>query len=56
MGRQEQPERDEETNINERYIVEDADITGVSEEELTQALRDDLHRARREAPRFRRRR
>ena len=29
-------------NINERYIVEDADITGVSEEELTQALRDDL--------------
>ena len=42
MGRKEQPERDEEININERYIVEDADITGVSEEELTQALRDDL--------------
>ena len=41
MGRQEQPERDD-TNINDRYIVEDADITGVSEEELTQALRDDL--------------
>ncbi len=44
MGRKEQPERDpeDEININERYIVEDADITGVSEEELTQALRDDL--------------
>ena len=41
MGRQEQPERDD-TNINDRYIVEDADITGVSEGELTQALRDDL--------------
>ena len=43
MGRQEQPERDDDININARYIVEDADITGVSEEELTQALRDDLH-------------
>ena len=30
MGRQEQPERDD-TNINDCYIVEDADITGVSE-------------------------
>ena len=42
MGRQEKPERDDDININARYIVEDADITGVSEEELTQALRDDL--------------
>jgi hypothetical protein len=41
MGRQEQPEHDDD-NINARYIVEDADITGPSEEELTEALRDDL--------------
>ena len=42
MGRQERPERDDDSNINERYIVEAADIKGVPEEELTQALRDDL--------------
>jgi hypothetical protein len=40
MGRQEVPDRDD--NINARYIVEKADITGVPETELTQALRDDL--------------
>ena len=40
MGRQAQPARDE--NVNERYIVEQADITGVPEAALTQALRDDL--------------
>jgi hypothetical protein len=54
MGRQGQPERDRErdperdrewdddTNVNARYIVEDADIAGISDEELTPALRDDL--------------
>lgn len=40
MGRQSAPERDD--NVNARYIVEQADITGVPEAELTQALRDDL--------------
>ena len=40
MGRQAERTRDE--NVNERYIVEQADITGVPEAELTQALRDDL--------------
>ena len=34
------PDRDD--NINARYIVEEADITGVPDDELTQALRDDL--------------
>jgi Omp85 superfamily domain len=41
VGRQEAPDRDD--NINARYIVEQADITGVSEAELTQELRDELH-------------
>ena len=40
VGRQEAPDRDD--NVNDRYIVEEADITGVPEAELTQALRDDL--------------
>ena len=40
MGRQSDPDRDD--NVNERYIVEQADITGVPDDELTQALRDDL--------------
>src|SRR5439155_5237398 len=40
MGRQEDTTR--EDNVNGRYIVEDADITGVPDAELTQALRDDL--------------
>jgi Omp85 superfamily domain len=40
MGQQDQPDRDD--NINARYIVEDAHITGVSQDDLTQALRDDL--------------
>jgi hypothetical protein len=40
MGRQDQPDRDD--NINARYIVEQADITGVPDAELTQGLRDDL--------------
>lgn len=40
VGRQEVPDRDD--NINARYIVEQADIRGVPDEELTQALRDDL--------------
>jgi len=39
MGRQEISERDD--NINRRYIVEDADITGAPEEDL-EALRDEL--------------
>jgi hypothetical protein len=41
VGRQTEPDRDE--NVNARYIVERADITGVPDAELTQALRDDLH-------------
>jgi Omp85 superfamily domain len=40
VGRQEVAERDD--NINARYIVEQADIHGVPDEELTQPLRDDL--------------
>jgi hypothetical protein len=40
MGLQDVPDRDD--NINARYIVEQADISGVPEAELTQALRDDL--------------
>jgi surface antigen Omp85-like protein len=40
MGRQLEPDRDD--NVNARYIVEQADITGVPDDELTQALRDDL--------------
>ena len=40
MGRQSEPDRDD--NVNARYIVEQADITGVPDDELTQALRDDL--------------
>ena len=40
MGRRDAPDRD--ANINEHYIVEHADISGVPEPELTQALRDDL--------------
>ena len=40
VGRKDVPDRDD--NINARYIVEQADITGVPEEELTQELRDAL--------------
>jgi Omp85 superfamily domain len=40
VGRQEVPDRDD--NINARYIVEQADIRGVPDEELTQSLRADL--------------
>jgi len=40
MGRREPPDRDD--NVNARYIVEEARITGLPEEELTQPLRDDL--------------
>jgi len=40
MGRQSEPPRDD--NVNARYIVEHADITGVPDAELTQALRDEL--------------
>ena len=40
VGRQDQPDRDD--NVNSRYIVEDADITGVPEADVSQALRDDL--------------
>jgi Omp85 superfamily domain len=40
MGRQSVPERDD--NVNARYIVEQADIIGVPDAELTKALRDDL--------------
>ena len=39
VGRQDEPDR--EDNINARYIVERADITGV-DDELTPGLRDDL--------------
>ena len=39
MGRQSESDRDD--NVNARYIVEQADITGVPDDELTQALRDD---------------
>jgi hypothetical protein len=40
VGRQEARER--EDNVNSRYIVEEADIRGVPDDELTDALRDDL--------------
>jgi Omp85 superfamily domain len=40
MGRQADPDRDD--NVNARYIVEQADIVGMPDAELTQALRDDL--------------
>jgi Omp85 superfamily domain len=40
MGRQSEPDRDD--NVNARYIVEHADITGLPDAELTQPLRDDL--------------
>jgi Omp85 superfamily domain len=40
VGRQGEPGHDE--NVNARYVVEHADITGVPDTELTQALRDDL--------------
>jgi surface antigen Omp85-like protein len=40
MGRQEDADHDD--NVNGRYIVEQADITGVPDSEITQALRDDL--------------
>lgn len=40
VGRQDVPDRDD--NVNARYIVEQADIRGVPDEELSQALRDDL--------------
>jgi Omp85 superfamily domain len=40
LGRQDAPNRDD--NINDRYIVEQADISGVPDDELTEALRDDL--------------
>jgi hypothetical protein len=45
MGRRDQPDRDDKDdkhNINERYTVEDAAITGIRDEELTESLRDDL--------------
>ena len=40
MGRRSEPDRDD--NVNKRYIVEHADITGVPDAELTETLRDDL--------------
>jgi hypothetical protein len=40
MGRRDQPDRDD--NINTRYVVEGADVTGVRDDELTQVLRDAL--------------
>lgn len=40
VGRQDQPRR--EDNVNARYVVEHAEITGLPEDELTPALRDDL--------------
>jgi Omp85 superfamily domain len=40
MGRQDQPDRDD--NVNSRYIVEKADIVGLPDAELTPSLRDDL--------------
>jgi Omp85 superfamily domain len=40
MGRRSEPDRDD--NVNARYIVEQADITGLPDAELTQSLRDDL--------------
>ena len=32
----------DDTNVNARYVIEEADITGVPDDELTQSLRDDL--------------
>ena len=40
MGRKDAPDR--EDNVNERYTVEDAHLTGVPEGEISQELRDDL--------------
>ena len=40
MGRRDQPDRDD--NINSRYVVERAEVTGVRDEELTTVLRDAL--------------
>src|SRR3954468_7189709 len=40
MGRQQDADRDD--NVNGRYLVEQADITGVPDAEITRALRDDL--------------
>src|SRR6476619_2970104 len=40
VGRQEESNQDD--NVNGRYIVEQADITGVPDGEMSQALRDDL--------------
>ena len=40
VGRPDQPSRDD--NINDRYVVEQADITGVPDAELTPELRDEL--------------
>jgi surface antigen Omp85-like protein len=40
MGRRDQEDRND--NVNARYIVEHAEITGVPEDKLSQALRDDL--------------
>ena len=40
MGRQQDSEHDD--NVNRQYVVEQADITGVPDAELTEALRDDL--------------
>jgi surface antigen Omp85-like protein len=41
VGRQEDTNRDD--NVNGRYIVDQADLRGVPDAELTQGLRDDLH-------------
>jgi hypothetical protein len=40
MGRQDEPNRDD--NVNARYIVEQADISGMPEADVPQGLRDDL--------------
>jgi Omp85 superfamily domain len=45
MGRQGVPGRDDNYNINARYIVEQVDITGVPEEDLPPTLLDDLRAA-----------
>jgi predicted outer membrane protein len=37
------PDEQREANINNRYTVEDVEIKGVPERDLSQALRDDLH-------------
>jgi hypothetical protein len=42
MGRRDGPRRDDKDNINERYVVEQADISGVPEADVSQALLDDL--------------